>query len=278
MPWKPENQFTYKNLRADYQWFIDKNWDANIFASYRDEATLEKQYNATLKLNWRNDYWRISLIGEYAHPTADLESEHKGYITAEFFYDLFSSRHRFKASYNSELNQTRVEIRKPIESLTGDYGYELSTEHQDGDQSYLARGDYNANRWRGQVEVENLQPKDSESDTRIYGNLSSSLVIADGHVAWGRAGVGANAIVDVHPTLSDSDVEVNSNFNGQPEAVSTSSMSNVVPLSRTHQNNTLSYSVPNAPIGYSLGAGIEHIKPGSMTTHIVTVALMPQER
>lgn len=271
-PWKENNEFSYTGIRADYQWYITDQWDANIYAAYRDEQSKSAQYDATVKLNWRNQYWRVGLVGEYHYPTTDTNNdEYKGYITVEFFYDLFSSKHRFNASYNSDLKESRVEVRKAMDNYVNDYGYELSAETRDGDKTYLARGEYSANRWRGQLEVENRQPQESNSHSNVYGSLSSSFIVADGKLAIGRASVGSNAIIDVHPTLADSHVHVNSNFVQQPEAISTSALSNMVSLPRTHEINTMTYSVPDAPLGYSLGAGINSIKPGSLTTHIITV-------
>ncbi len=272
LPWNADNVFSYTSIRTDYQWYISQDWDANLFLSYRDESDKAVQYDASLKLNWRNQYWRLGMIGEYSYPTDPSENdEYKAYVTVEFFYNLFSSKNRFNASYNSDLKESRVEVRKTIDNLVGDYGYEVSAENRNGDQHYLARSEYNANRWRGQVEVENYQPDSGNSETRYFANVSTGITIADGHVGVGRHAIGSNALVVVHPTLSDSHVYVNNNMDNDAESISTHRLANIASLPRPHEPNSINYSVPDAPLGYSLGSGIERYKPGSLTTHILTV-------
>ncbi|MCA0936340.1 fimbria/pilus outer membrane usher protein [Vibrio alginolyticus] len=269
-PWLADEGFTYTLIRSDYQWYISDHLDASLYASYRDEPNGNVQYDMTTKLNWRNPYWRVSLVGEYI-ASSDEVNEYKGYFNVEFYYDLFSNKHRFNTSYNSDLKRARVELQKAINSYVGDYGYKLSAENTDGDQSYLGRTEFNANRWRGQFELESQTNVGKESKTSAFGNLSSSVILADGHLAWGRAGIGSNTLINVHKTLSNSHVHINPNSTLEPESIATSAVGNFVSLSRTHEPNTVKYSVPDAPVGYSLGAGINSYKPGSLTTHILTV-------
>ncbi len=269
-PWFVDDGYTYTLYRTDYQWYISDYWDASLYASYRDEPDRKVQYDATAKLNWRNPYWRVSLVGEYTVPGDDAD-EYKSYFTVEFFYDLFSYKHRFNTSYNSDLKRTRIELQKTSDSFVGGYGYKLSGEDTEGDQNYLGRVEYNANRWRGQFELENQTIAGQASQTDAFGSLSSSVILADGQFAWGRAGIGSNTLIKVHKTLSDSHVHINPNSTLEPESIATSAAGNFVSLSRPHEQNTVKYSVPDAPVGYSLGAGIDIYKPGSLTTHILTV-------
>ncbi|MGF1720730.1 fimbria/pilus outer membrane usher protein [Vibrio kyushuensis] len=269
-PWAANNESTYNSFRTDYQWYINESWDASFYASYQDNNDLGKQYDASSKLAWRNSNWRVSLTGEYTR-TDNESNEFSGYINMEFFYDILNSQHRLGASYNSKLQETRLEARKYSDNVVGGWGYEVSASNRESDKSYLARTEYNANRWRGQIDVENIQPDYSEGDTKFYGSMTTALTVADNKWGWSRNGVGSNVLVDVHPSLAGSNVQINPNQLNQPEAIATSSIGNVIPLSRNHQLNTLTYSVPDAPIGYSLGSGIERYKPGSLTTHILTI-------
>ncbi len=265
-PWQLDNQYSYSAVRADYQWFISDNWDATFYTSARDEAERGKRYDSSIRLNWRNRYWRIALNGEYTQ-THELrkESEYLGYINVEFLYDLYSSRHRLGLSYNTHTEIARAELRKPIDNYVNEYGYELSVEDRNGQQTYYSRGEYNANRWNGQIEVTHNE------STNTFASVSSSLVIADNNIAWGRANVGAVSLVHVHPSLKDSEVLINQNAQSKTESIATSAMGNLASLSRRHESNTLTYTAPNAPIGYSLGSGIEHIRPGTMTTHLIQI-------
>ncbi|WP_117234837.1 fimbria/pilus outer membrane usher protein [Vibrio maerlii] len=265
-PWQLDNQYSYSVIRSDYQWFINDNWDASIYGSARDEDIKGRRYDASARLNWRNRYWRIGLTGEYKQTNEfRKESEYLGYLNVDFYYDLYNSRHRLGMSYNTHTEIARAELRKPMDNYVGEYGYELSVEDRDGEQNYYSRGEYNANRWNGQLEF-------THSDsTQVFGSVSSSVVIADGHLAWGRANIGAVSLINVHPSLKDSDILINQNSQQQTESIATTRFGNLASLTRKHETNTITYSSPNAPLGYSLGSGIEHIRPGSMTTHLLQI-------
>lgn len=270
MPWKEDNNLDSKVFRANYQWYISSQWDASLYADYRRDTYSGTQYNTSLQVNWRNDMWRVGLNADYSRAKDDeTTDEFLTYLTVEYFIDLFSSKHRFNASHNTQLRQSRIELAKSMESYVGDYGYELSTERNDGREQYFMRGEYTANRWRGQIEVDRQQSP--ATSTQFYGNLSSSFVVADKTFGWGRSNLGSIALFEVHPTLNDSTAMINVGSDQKPEIMATHYAANMVALPRNHEINTLTYQVPDAPLGYSLGAGITELKPGSMTTHIITI-------
>ena len=77
-------------------------------------------------------------------------------------------------------------------------------------------------------------------------------------------------MVSVHDSL-ESDVLINALAGDAPDAVSTSTLSNTVPLSSGHVESSVYISAPDAPIGYDIGEYQHNITPGSRTGHLIYI-------
>ncbi|MGR5267426.1 hypothetical protein ACPV5R_06705 [Vibrio astriarenae] len=276
-PWYEESYSTEESARIDYTWAIFDSLDWNISSSWisRDALRLDEISDNEITIdsyvNWRynNFYIQAGAI----HSKSDInKKETIAYLNLDYYLNFLNSGHRLSGSYNSRNNNYRAEISRNANDYVGEFGYSISGEHNDQNDRATARVNYNANRWRGELNGD-WQKSDSGNSWRGRANLSSALTLSEEGWAIHRAPIGPQALVKVHPTLQGSTIEVGSttNSSNNVEVRAYSTHSNIIRLSRAHDTNSINYHSPDAPIGYDLGTGQYHIRPGSLTTHIVEV-------
>ncbi|MEZ9591868.1 hypothetical protein [Vibrio breoganii] len=273
-PWAPTNLFTQYGGRLDYTYSISSALDLTYYTSHflvTDSKSAER-YEAShnIRADWRSSSWRVSVGAEYTDDY-NTNKEWQGYLDINYYFNFSSSTDRLTLTYNSKLEKVRAEYYKNSENKVGSLGYKVGTSQIDDLTQADASADYNSNRWRADVFASASETQSEDIAWRTKGTLATTLVVADGHFGWGRAPIGPMVLVDVHPTLAESDIFINEDYYGQAESISSYRGNSVIDLTRSHSDNQLIYSSPNAPMGYDLGRGVELYKPGSLTTHILTV-------
>ncbi|MGR5236908.1 hypothetical protein [Vibrio alfacsensis] len=271
--WDPSYLTTQYGGRIDYSWSITPYLDINYYSSHFwvSDSNSEDRYDSTynLRADWRGNNWRFTLGGEYID-NLSYDEDLRGYINIDYYFNLPADRKRFNVTYSSKLEKLRAEYSKTSNDIVGDYGYTLAASSVEDKKQIDGSVDYVANRWRGDLYLSGM---DDEQEINFNGKatLSTSFIVADGVTGWGRSPVGPSAIINVHPTLEGSNIHLNENYYGDVESISTAGNNSVVALSRGHQDNLVTYTSPDAPMGYDLGTGIGIYKPGAMTVHVLNV-------
>ncbi|MGR5252557.1 fimbria/pilus outer membrane usher protein [Vibrio astriarenae] len=275
-PWYEESYVTEDSIRLDYTWNIWDGLDWSISSSWVERAALyidmeggrDVTIDSYLSLRFNSFYIQTGAIHQSSNQNKD---ETIGYINVDYYFNHLSSGHRLTTSYNSRNKSYRAEVSRNANDYVGEFGYSLSGEHYELYDRANARFNYNANRWRGELNGDWRSNTSGDNSWAGRATLSSSITVSE--QGWGihRSSIGPQAIVKAHPTLGSSAIEIGNGGAGNVQAIAYSNHSNIIRLTRAHDINAITYTSHDAPLGYDLGPGRVDIRPGSLTTHIIEV-------
>ncbi|MGR5167804.1 hypothetical protein ACPV5L_11365 [Vibrio astriarenae] len=274
-PWYEDTYTTQSSIQLDYTWSITDDLDWNVNSSWIELKPLyaDEQNDQQVRID---SYLRLRLSNLYVqagveHQTSDNSPDDTiGYFNLDYYFNHLPSGHRFYGSYNGRNKSYRAEVSRNSSDYVGNYGYSISGEHNNAYDRASTRVNYNANRWRGEVQGD-WRKSDSNDSWSARATLNSSVTVSEQGWAIHRASNGPQALVKVHPTLKGSTIDIGGDRNGSVEAKAYSSHSNIIRLTRAHDINRVTYDSPDAPLGYALGDGQLDIRPGTLTLHLIPV-------
>jgi outer membrane usher protein len=273
-PWRDEDLYTKEGGRMDYQWTVTSSLDLTYYSSLfwvTDANSADRRENThNLRANWREKNWRITVGGEYVDDY-NYSEDWRSFINVEYYFNLPSTRKRFSARYNGQNDKLSAKYEKSSDDYIGSIGRSVEVTRSNHLITVDGNVDYTANHWRSDLYVGGIETEEDTVEWKAKGTLANTFIIADGVTAWGRTPLGGVAIVDVHPSLTDTDININQNYYGETQSIAKYGNNSAVELYRSHQDNQITFNAPNAPIGYDIGSGVETYKPGTMTTHILKV-------
>jgi outer membrane usher protein len=226
-----------KSARLSYGYRINSNFNLQAEGIYEDRALARKSYGARISLTYR--------LGERSTATAE--------------YDTRSGRARvgYQSSQGSGVGAT---------SYAANVDYGRGSLGLDGALAYTAN--------RAEVAVSHATIFDSSglkiSDQRTSLRLGTALVFADGHVALSRPIFDGFALVVPHKSLRGGRVVVDpreDRYTARSDVFGGA----VAPDLSSYSDRSISFDVPNAPVGYDLGAGNVRVYPPYRAGYLVTV-------
>ncbi|MDA9556723.1 fimbria/pilus outer membrane usher protein [Vibrio sp.] len=267
-PWLVVSSDSYDEVSLDHTYYLSS--EANIswggYYQWGGDNYEESQLEVDVHLRHRN--WFFTFENAYTYNT-DSGDEYLTSFLIEFFFDV-DDQHQLTMGYDHQDEESFVELYRPSTESVGSYGYQVVVNDSPDEQSLETQVDYVANRFQTNMDWVETQDSYGNSVRNIHLNTSTAVAFSSHGVGVGRYTNGRSTMVDVHPTLADTDVWINPQDEA-PQAVSTASLPNLVPLASAHETNIIFYEAPDAPIGYDLGEGYEAITPGTSTLHVIQV-------
>ena len=232
-------------------------------------AFIDDRYGASAGLNWSPEpLTSISARVSYTNQTFAGRDEVTFGVTAVRRFGLTSSAN---ASYDSGDQRAQIGFnRGPGLTARGiAYAAQVSRDRENaflnGNLSYLGN--------RGEIGLAHVTALDRDGDISSQTTslrAAGTVAFADGAFAIGPRIYGAFAIVDTHPSLRDSAVILGDRFSQTEVSRSGIFGPALAPLSSYSQQSVV-YDVPDAPVGYDLGAGVFELYPWTNAGYKLTV-------
>jgi outer membrane usher protein len=262
------NQVRTEGARVRLSGSIGQRLPGDISASLSGylqiaEEELDRGYGAGFSLSKSIDQeWTLSFSGSYDQRNDTSVTESGGmalFGRLNFRPDTNSS---ITAQYESPSNtasiggQTNFRDQDRTAALSAEWEHTPATGEEDADT--LANADLYYSDTR--IEINASHGRSFERFTsgtkmrRTSINAGVGLAFADGRVAVGRPVRSGFAIVDIHDSLSDSEIKIDplgDSHKAGYDGLGPILVSDISAYSRT----TLPYEVDNLPVGYDVGAG-----------------------
>ncbi|QDF65352.1 fimbrial assembly protein [Shewanella sp. SNU WT4] len=264
---------TYQRALVNYIWTINDAWDASISASYYRALLADKQLNGTAQVNWRSGNMNVGAGITYNNNDNFSNADTQYFLTFDWYLSLADKGLSLGTSYNTIDNRSRLDVSRINNDRVGDMGMRAQLEYEDQRDRELAQVSYTGNRARWEAEVQRSQSNNGNSDASYSASIrgNTAIGIAGGHVGWGRAQLGPFLVAKLHPTLAESELQIEVNQSGQYTAAASGSIPALLPLDIAYTANVIDINVPNAPLGYDWGESRLDISPGAATGHVVEV-------
>lgn len=272
-PWEEDVlPASYHRYLANYVWSISPQWDATFSGSYYRDQDHHTQRSATSMLNWTTGDVSVGAGVTYTEFSAGGLSDTYYFVTFDWRWNHKPSGINLGGSYNSNDNQTRLDVSKSANDRVGSTGFRVLAEHDDNRERQSAQVNHTANRVRLEVELERNETRrasEASYSAALRGNTAIGYV--DGKWGWGRAQTGPFVVTHVHPTLSGHDAQLGINQDGDYKASASADIGGLLSLPMAYADNTFDINVPDAPVGYDWGESRHRIAPGAATGHFMMI-------
>lgn len=272
-PWQDNpSSNTDESWSINYSWYITDRIDFNVNARQSKDSSNIATKNISAQLNWR--YKDIRVSAQYQKQENDgLINRDNETLFINMNWSAFStkSRSRTRFDYRSQNNDYRASYAKINRNYQNDFGYNVEANSNDDSDNLSLSGSYTHNRFRVDVSSRVQQrPEFARTvDHRI--NLSTSVGIADGKI-----GIGSNvqvpfAIIEAHPTLAESEIQVNPSPTGESLGSADVNVGGLVSLGSAFTENVVTVNALDVPLGYDWGPGTYSVVGGTNTGHLITI-------
>lgn len=270
LPWSENEGSSGYRVVTSYIYNLTNRLDLNIDADLDNFDDFEQTWFTSAKLAWQSLGVQITTGVEHEEDPNENLSDTRYTVNLSWDWTSTNSDYRANASYSNETDLGRLRFQKTSDDKAGSYGYRLTSEFEENTQTYSALADYVGNRFRAEAETNYIEVNNGNNIHTTALRGSTAISFFDSNTSWSRAYSGPAVMVSVHDSL-ESDVLINALAGDAPDAVSTSTLSNTVPLSSGHVESSVYISAPDAPIGYDIGEYQHNITPGSRTGHLIYI-------
>ncbi|MBV7315414.1 fimbria/pilus outer membrane usher protein [Shewanella sp. NIFS-20-20] len=272
MPWEDEAYgLSYQRMLFNYVWTINGQWDANVSGAYYHTPDGEKQLNSTAILNWRSGNINLGAGMSYGENSEFPQGDWQYFLTFDWHWANAERGYNLGTSYNTEANRSRLDFSRLNNDRVGDMGMRALVEYEDQRDRQLAQVSYSGNRGRWEAVAERTQFNDSDPRYSASIRANTAIGLAGSHVGWGRAQPGPFLVAELHPTLAESELQLEVNQSGEYTAAADGTLNGLLPLDVAYSINNIDINVPDAPLGYDWGDSRLTISPGAATGHVAVI-------